>query len=125
MMNDQELKKLLEESTEGPSYGFSTKTMRKIEAIEASKTSLSFKDNKSVVGYLIPTLFLALLITAFFLREPQFGSIDLTMPTFDFNWPNFNMQSINIHFTVLIASIGIAAGFWVWIWWEKRNFRFR
>ncbi|WKK78165.2 hypothetical protein QYS49_14625 [Marivirga salinae] len=119
-MEDKEIKKILEESNEGPSYGFSTKTMRRIEAIETSKTRLSIKSSRSVVGYLIPLVFIGLIISTFLLTDTQFGLFDLSLPEIGSSWISFN-----IHFSFLMASLAIAAGFWIWIWWEKKNFSFR
>lgn len=121
-MEDQEIKKLLEDSIEGPSYGFSNKTMRKIEGFEDSKKQLSMNGNKSIIAYLIPLVFLGLLCASFFLTDSQFSSFN-----FSFSLPDFKSSwiSFNIHFSWLVASLVIAAGFWTWIWWEKKNFRLR
>lgn len=116
-MEEKDIKKLLEESSAGPSYGFSTKTMCKIEAIETSKTRLSIKSSRSVVGYLIPLVFLGLIISTFLLTDTQFGSFGLSLSEMESSWINFN-----IHFSFIMASLAIAAGFWAWIWWEKSNF---
>ncbi len=117
-MEDQKIKKLLEDSVEGPSYGFSTKTIRKIEALEASKKRLSMKGNSSIVAYLIPLVFLGLLCASFFLTDSQFSSYDFafSIPEIKTSWISFN-----IHFSWLVASLAIVSGFWAWIWWEKSN----
>lgn len=119
-MEEEEIKKIFEDSMDSPSYEFSTKTMRKIEALEASKERLSIKGNSSIIAYLIPMFFLVLLISSFFLSEPQYISFDLTFsfPDIKSVWMNFN-----IHFSLLIASIAITTGFWSWIWWEKHSIK--
>lgn len=118
MMEEKEYKNLLKDSMDSPSFGFSTNTMRKIEALEASKTRHSYKGNSSIIAYLIPLGFLGLLFFSFFLSEPQFISIDFafTFPDIKSAWMNFN-----IHFSLLIASMAISTGFWSWIWWERSN----
>ncbi len=121
-MEEKDIKNILEDGMESPSYGFSTKTMRKIEILKTSKTRISIKDHSSVVVYLIPLVLLSLIVSTFFLTDSQFTSIDFasTLPDFKSSWISFN-----IHFSWLLASLAIAAGFWTWIWWEKKNFRFR
>jgi ABC-type multidrug transport system permease subunit len=124
-MKDQELKNLLKESEESPSHDFSAKTMNKIEALETSKASLSIKGNNSSIRFIIPVIFLALLGYSLLQTKSQFTSLDITLPSLDFSWLNFNFSSINIHFSWFMALAVLAFGFWAWIWWEKRNFRFK
>lgn len=124
-MRDQELKKLLAETEESPSYDFSSKTMRKIESLKESKASLSYKGNNSAIRYIIPLLLVCLFVVSAFLNDPQLVSFDVQLPKGELSWPSFDLQHVNIHFNWLIASIAIATGFWTWIWWEKRNLRFQ
>lgn len=124
-MEDQKLKKLLEEGMESPSYGFAANTMRKIESEKKTKPSISIKEHNSVIRYLIPVLLFILLLTSVFLNDPQIMSFDVGLLNLEFSWPNFSIQQINIHFNWLIASIAVAMGFWIWILWEKRNLTYK
>lgn len=116
MMEDREFKKLMEDSVEGPSYGFSKKTMRKIDELDRQKVSLSIRANKSAIAYLIPSLFIVLLITSFFLGDSSSFAIDLSFKGINQWW-----SKLNFSFSVLAGSLALALGFWVWILWEKSN----
>ncbi|MGJ3235568.1 hypothetical protein [Marivirga sp.] len=125
MMEEKEIRNLLQQNAEHPSYDFSSKTMRKIEAMEFDKKSLSLEENKSVIVYIIPIIFLALVGYSLFQANPQFTSFDMALPSLNFNWDIFSLNTIHIHFSWFIASAVLAFGFWAWIWWEKWNFKIR
>ncbi|WKK87383.2 hypothetical protein QYS48_11940 [Marivirga arenosa] len=120
MMEEQEFKELLNDNVEGPSYGFSTKTMRKIEAYEASKPSFVRSGSRSIIAYIIPIVFLVLIITTLFINDSSLINFNISLPDFKTVW-----LKVNLHISWILGSLGLTAGFWAWIWWEKKNFRFR
>lgn len=113
-MREEEIKKMLQESTEGPSFDFVSKTMRRIEAMENSKKPLAIRGYNSVVAYLVPVFMLVLLFASYFSLD-SFKLAVLDLPRFSFDLPVLSLSPLWI-----AAAILISLGFWLWLWWEKK-----
>lgn len=114
-MEDQEIKEILNDLEEGPSYGFSQKTMRKIEHLEFKKPTLRTQSAKSNIAILIPLFLAGLMLGSILFLEPKFSGFDKIHI-----WLSTFQSLFIIDYFWLSSSILIVVGFWSWILWEKR-----
>ncbi|GAA5038404.1 hypothetical protein GCM10011506_34480 [Marivirga lumbricoides] len=114
-MEEQEIKRMLKDTEEGPSYGFSQKTMRKIMQLEAGKSVFGVKGHKSKIAIITPLILAVLMLGSLLLLDPQFEAFNKTHIWFT------KLQSlIVVNYFWLSSALLIVIGFWSWILWEKR-----
>lgn len=114
-MKEQDLRNLLKDTEEGPSYGFSQKAMRRIQQLESRKSVFKSEGHQSNIAILIPTILACLMLGSLWLLEPQFSGFDKMQI-----WFSKYQSLFSVNYFWLSSSLLIVIGFWSWILWEKR-----
>lgn len=109
-LRDEELKKLMNDSMESPSFGFATKTLRLIQEKQADlaqRKELIF--SRWIMGGVLSFLSICMLLS---LRlEQKFANINWQIPNSGFE----------LHSVVLMACLFLALGLWVFILVDKNQ----
>lgn len=108
-IKDEEIRSLLRANAESPSFGFASKTLRLIQAKQA--TLISRKElvlNRWIIGMVLTFLSICLLFS--FKLELKFSDLNWQIPS----------GSLHLHWLVLLASLFLAAGLWIFILIDRK-----